>query len=572
MADYSIFDSGAGKWSSGETRKDAYAYQNGGDVLGPPTYANNPTPRAAMSNFIVGAGIDLADAPWPPDHLFTGEASIARAQLQDYRWRLWVLPSTMTLNNPRVGIDIPFRIWNTNPYDEQIVDIDVDGSEVLTFDIDTDTVFYPNQYALVNMQIGSGEATIDADITFETTNLFGYLTITAVIIDTFNVIPDVPVEEEWNFLTDIIENYKGDEQRISLRRYPRIMQKITISDVTEAKRREIYTLLARNLVVSTILPSYQYGTVLTQSALAGATRLYFDPARTNLREGEYIVLINTTTEDVVISRITTVESDGVTMASATPVDLEGTWVLFPAIVSTFKEGAGILWKYNSADISVTADSFNEPALLRPNATRVIDTFDDLPWVNRRPINNSPENFYYTRSIMDNETGARSIASRQTHPKDNGSRTFNIQRVNDPDEMDYWRSLFDTIRGAQKPFLMSTWASDLTVVEGFGAISGASQISVNEAAYYDLFWQYDTWKRIEIQFPGGERTQHVVTSATPQSDGTLQLIIDPAIPDTTNYDVASRISFLVKRRATDRVALKHYAMYSELSFGVYSTDT
>lgn len=153
----------------------------------------------------------------------------------------------------------------------------------------------------------------------------------------------------------------------------------------------------------------------------------------------------------------------------------------------------------------------------------------------------------------------------------GDRKFTIQRIADPDEMDYWRSLFDTTRGAQKSFLLSTWFPDLTLSSGQPDIQGLSSIEIDEGYYPSLYHQYDTWGRIQIEYPGGETSQHVVTSAVTNANTKTDLSITPAIPVGSQYAVPKYISFLQKWRATDRVVFRHYANYSEVSFGVISSD-
>jgi hypothetical protein len=317
------------------------------------------------------------------------------------------------------------------------------------------------------------------------------------------------------------------------------------------------------------VPFYQYGTNLTADAAIGATRIYFNNDECNVRAGQFLVIVNPVTNEIHISEVSAVEVDGASMNTSLGFDMTPFWLVAPALNCLINDGSGLDMNNVSGDLSITADSFAEPILIRPNAIRTVATFDNIPWLDRRPLINAEEKFTYTREVLDNETGARDINSRHLHPKVSGNRKFTIQRVGDPDEMDYWRSFFDTIRGGHKGFLMSTWLQDLTLSESYTL--GSSSIIVNEGYYAANYAQYGTWDHIQFEFADGVTSQHTVTSAVANISGKCVISFLPALPADAAYAVPTAISFLQKWRATDRVVFNHYANYSEVSFGVTSSD-
>lgn len=489
----------------------------------------------------------------------------------DYHFRLWIVPSLFQLNNPQLNVDIPFRIWNTGTGPETFTDILVSGSSVLTFDVSVGDIIQDFEYLLTNMQIGAGEPSIEAIVEFTTTNLVGYLTVIAAISDTFNLIPDVPIKEIWEFKTDVLTNHLGVEQRIALRRYPRIRQEFTFEIIDLRQRREQYNVTRKNIVSQSLVPLYQYSVNLDQPAVIGATKIFLDNSQSNLRANEFVIIVNPTSGELIISKITSVDLDGITLQSPIWFDIDDHWVAAPAINATINDGSGIDMRNVTGQLKINADSFTEPPLLRPNASRTHDTFDGIPWINRRPIITAAENFNFEREIFDNETGVRDINSGWRHPKLSGQRKFLIQRVSDPDEMDYWRSLFDTTRGGQKSFLLSTWFPDLTLVNPNENVRTFSSLIINEGYFPALYWAFETWKRIQIEYPNGTTTQHVITNAVTNEDGTAQIQIAPAIPDLDGYEVIKYISFLMRWKASDRIVLQHWANYSEITFTVFSSD-
>jgi len=508
----------------------------------------------------------------------SGSGAVSGGQWGDFWLRLWVIPPVLQLTNPQLNSDIPFRLWNTYTSPQALTSINVSGSSVLTFDLVPTDIIKDSQFLETNLQIGAGEPTVDATVVFDYPNVDGVLRVVAAISSTFNLIPDVPVTERWNFLTDIITAYDGSEQRASLRRYPRIDQEFKVEIINERQRREQYNLLQKNITVQALVPMYQYSTPTTGTTSVGGSKIFFDPARSNVRVGQFLAVVNTATEQSSLGVVNTIEADGAILNSAVGEEISGpTWVVMPALTCVIDNNSGIRMDNISGTLAIRASSFQEPALLRPGATRTIDTLGTIPLLDRRPRSGAEENFEFEREIIDNSTGQRDLNSSHLHPRVKGNRTFVIQRVSDPDEMDYWRSLFETVRGAHGTFLLSTYFEDLTLESSQTIPDGASQFIVNEGDYVNLFHTFNTWKHIEIAYGDANsgfqlRTQHEVTTATALGDGTANLGFTPAIPSGPEYqDQIVRISFLMRCRASDAIAWQHFANYSEVSFGITSTD-
>lgn len=507
-----------------------------------------------------------------------GNGIISGGQWEDFYLRLWVIPPVLQLTNPQLNSNIPFQLWNTYTSSQILTSINITGSSVLTFDLSPLDVINDNQLLETNLQIGAGEPTVDAAVTFNYPDVNGTLRIIAAISSTFNLIPDVPVTERWNFLTDIITAYDGSEQRASLRRYPRIDQEFNVEIINDRQRREQYNLLRKNITVQALIPMYQYSTPTTGITPIGSSKIFFDPAHCNVRVGQFLAVVNTKSEQSSLGVVNTIEADGAILNSTAGEEIGGpTWVVMPALTCMINNSSGITMNSITGTLSIKAKSFQEPVLLRPGATRTIDMIGSIPLLDRRPLVSASENFEFEREIIDNSTGQRDMNSSHLHPRIVGKRTFVIQRVSDPDEMDYWRSLFEEVRGSHGTFLLSTYFPDLTLERTQTIPDGASQFIIEEGDYVNLFYTYNTWKHIEITYGDPQngnalRTQHLVTSAIANIDGTATLGFTPTIPLGVEYEnQIVRISFLMRCRASDTIAWRHFANYSEVSFGITSTD-
>ena len=502
-----------------------------------------------------------------PTSIFSGQAAMTRSYHHDFHFRLWVVPNLLQLSNPQLNTDIPFYIWNSNDDPETISSIVVTGSDVLSFDLSVSDVLRDFEYREVNLQIGEGEANIDASVSFVTEELTGILSVLAQVSDTFNLIPDVPVKETWEFKTDIIRNIKGVDQRISLRRFPRVRQDFEVEIIDLRQRREQYELLRRNIKVQSLVPFYQYATNATDKTEIGGNEIFCDTKRANFRVGSQAVAINPTTEQTVLGKIETINAGSIVLNSTASFEIDKHWIVMPAENCIIENDSGITMQNVTGRLKIASRSFSESSLLRPSATRTIDTFDGVPFLNRRPLIPAKESFEFKREILDNSIGRRDITSKWLQPRITGLRKFTIQRNQDPEEMDYWRSLFDTVRGGQKSFLFSTWLPDLTLSEI--PEQGDGSIDVKEGYYTSQFFPFESYKRIQIEYEGNLATQHVVSSSVTSDLGIASLGLNPGLPDDPLYDGSKimRISFLKKVRASDRVVLKHYAGYSEISFGI-----
>lgn len=559
----------AGYWQSPKTNSLQQNFGNDAQRQNP-SYANNSA-EVAADMWLDGAAVTPTVIATNPDEIAVTVTNLAvsSGHYTDYHYRIWIIPRVMQLSNPQLDTPIPFSIWQTFPTSQTVQSIDVDGSEVLTFALEEDDTLHDHQYLTSSLQIGDGEAAIEAIISFIFEDGEGTLTLLATVSSTFNFIYSVPVIETWEFLTDILTSYNNKEQRISLRPRPRINLDINVAPIDMAERRLIYGLLMKNMKVRALVPLYQYGVNASAVTEIGGFKLFFNPALTNVREGFYVIAVQPSTGNNFVAEIQTLEADGAVVGSASSFRIDRNWVIAPAFNCLLQDGSGFNVKSVSADVSIQAKSINEPTLARPNATETITIFDGFPVLEKQPLAGAEEKFTYHRDVIDSSTGVRDLSSGWPVSIVGGRRQFSIRRYDDPDSMDYWREFFNIVRGSHKRFLMSTWLPDLTLVGT--PIQGASSFIINESDYVNVYFPFATFKHIQIETSNGALHNATVTSAITDASSVTTINFTPALPDEPYTMEVERISFLNIVRSADKIRLEHKSQRTIISFVIKQVE-
>lgn len=485
-------------------------------------------------------------------------AGLNRHFAGDYYFRIWVLPPLLQVQNPRVGVEIPFEIWNAYPEPNTLNTISAIGGTGLTLDLTTPSDFSEIELREVNITIDE-DAPIDinANYTFDFTLGDGLFQFLASIADFIATIPDVPIKETWNWLTDVIEAYGSKEQRIALRDSPRRTLNAQFLVENEEVRQAEYNRWYKAINNRIVVPYYQYATQVTQDSLQGSSKIFFDPTLTDMRDAEFAVVTNPQTEEGNLVKFDEVVADGATLDAPLTFDVLQGYIIAPAFTSRLADNSGISMTAVSGSLKITSEVLiSREEFARPGSTATITTFDGLNVLDKRPLANRdvPENFLGNYEIIDSETGTQELKSSWPHPFVNGRRDFLIQRASQPIDMDYWRDLLTAVNGQQNPFLLPTWRSDLTQVSN--PTAGSSQLLITNTDYVGEYFPYETFKRLQIEVESGIIYRKVL-QATDNGDNTATLELDGSFginPEDINI---IKISFLnLVRLNSDKVELSH----------------
>lgn len=395
---------------------------------------------------------------------------------------------------------------------------------------------------------------------------------TPTSLDWLRVEPEVPVSEQWSWLSSVVTADNGSaEQRMALRMQPRRRVECEVFVTDENRRREEYRRIHDASVGRMNLPMYQYATNLTQTTLAGATKIFFNPARTDVRNDEYVVVFRPGTEESFLFQVTTVVSDGANLALPLGQDVRTTDVVVPTALAFLENGLGPDMRTVTGRLRLSfLIGETRPTFPRPGSTAVIATFDGLNVLDKRPVvdGDVPEKFDRNPTALDTETGVYEERVTWLHPFAAGVRRFHAVR---PDDMDYWRDFLHAARGMREPFLAPTFREDFLL--SATPSSSSSTIDVFTANYSTAYFVRDTYKRLRLEAPDGSVLYRKVTGVLVLTSTTQRLTLNTALPGTANWGVGFKVGYLNRvRLGNDVVNLLHETTRTQIELALRTTDT
>ena len=534
-------------------------------------------PEASTAPEMLGTTAGAVPAPILPSA--TGLAGLFEFYVGDVYWRIWCVPEFLRPQNPELNVDIPFILWQAYTESNTLNSIGGTGQDGLTLDLVAPRVFFPVEELEVNLQITPAAPNqISATYLFNFDEGQGVFLFETVVSDWIKVIPEIPVKETWQWLTDITIGNDSTEQRTAVRRQPRrfIEYGILIEDDIERQREydRIYNRLANSLVV----PFYQYFTRLTQNSLITESRIYFDPARTDFRANELAVIYRPTTEESFLIQIGDLQTDGADTATPLTVDLYTGDLIAPAFNGRLANRTSIdmttvagALKFNFA-IEDFRSTFNRVGTYPIGSQAVINTYDGYNILDRCPMANQAvsEAFDIDPLIIDSESGVHDQRTSWLHAFIGGARKWNIKRLKDPDELDWWRDFITEAWGMREPFLMPSYRQDLFLASTPNG--GDPTIEITSTNYATQYFPHDTYTRFRFTNPDGDQIYRKATDAQDLPGGTTELTLDTAVPNLPEWSNGFEIEYLNKVRfASDTFTLTHYATYTILSGAIRTVD-
>lgn len=501
------------------------------------------------------------------------KGDLSSSFFQDYYFRIHCTPLEINFGTISSDQQREFYVWNAYPYNQvHLYEILISDSSGITI---TGQSF---PYALNALEeltyelnvTGLGSPTLNSQIQFDFSDYPDPLPLilTGGRIIKFDVIPEVPIEETWEWLTDVIVSEDGTEQRIDLRgEYPKIEQSFNTIFDSEQSLREFYS----NLLISKSalwVPEFQYATKITSPSIIGNTNLYFDNSKVDIREGEFVLIKNSDVSEVI--EILTIESYGATTNTLT-FDISSGSYIIPGS-SVYIEDNSYLERYSPNGVGKTKLTCN---LLRERDTLYktsvsFDTFlSDIVLADRSLVKEtSKDSFSSGIKTLDNSTGLMENISRWDYSRVTKDVFFKFNRFSNYDKLNYWKYFFSSCRGQARKFWMPTFRNDLELFEP--AAEGTSSITCKGLDYARKVYQLPTHRCLEIETEGG--TQRVSVVDASEVDGNTLIAFSPALPSGSLWASINRISFLLPMRlATDEVKLTHYHLDTTIEFSVRTAE-
>lgn len=490
----------------------------------------------------------------------------------EYYNRIWVIPNVINVQNPVIGSPVGFNVWNAFTTSQELTSITGTSIDGLTFSETPPTTFTPIEYRAVSITIGADAPNeINATVNYNFGSNVGILNFRALLVNFLQAFADIPVTEQWQWLTDVIVSHNSTEQRIALRGSPRVNIEYSFILESELARLAQYARWYKTLNLDIVVPYFQYATLITAPSAQNTSQLFFDPEQTDVRDNENVVIVNPQNELGLIVELNQVNDNGATTDQPLGQAIEAGWTIAPTVTSRILNRTQLTFQQATGVMNVRADAVRiRDVFTNPRVTTTFVTHDNLIVLERRPVDQAQEVFDAGYQIIDNETGLPDSKSSWPHVLVSGPRTFLVQRIFNKADMEYWKAFFDTVRGRQVSFLFPTFLTDLTL---FSVPSpGSTQMFVNEIDYTTLYFPYESFKRVRIELVNGTVIYRTILQATIEPDNSVLIELDNPFGTTTDDVDIRKISYLNRMRLdSDTVTWSHGAMDSRVQISMKTVD-
>lgn len=495
---------------------------------------------------------------------------------RDYYFRVHVSPLKLDLQTVASSQTRQFKVWNAWPETTaQLSDILV--SNPVGIEITGQAVPYampPLKELTYDITVGtSGSPNISVEVQFDFSNVADPLPIliTGTRAVKFDIVPEVPVNETWEWLSDLMIATDGTEQRVALRgEMPRVELNLKVKfDSSESIRRFYSDLLSS--VGRLWIPEFQYATRTTAASASGSLQVYFDGTQTDIRAGDYVLIQTPVT--AILVEIKTLNASGGLVSSALIADIPANSLIMPGSPALIDNQTSIdRYAVNqAAETTLICKMIRQRSTLtRTGSAVTLPTFLGSPVVDKRPLADElvKDEVSTGQVSIDNQTGLPDIISRWDYSRIGGPRTFKVNRIKAPDEMDYWKTVFAYCRGQARKFWMPTYRDDMKLA--VAPSDATTTYTIEGTQYAEKIWPIITHRYIEIETASGiHRTQ--ITGASVTGSNTIILLTTP-LPTGAGWRSVSRISYLLPVRLNDdKVEWKHYGLESLLNLSIRTAE-
>jgi hypothetical protein len=375
---------------------------------------------------------------------------------------------------------------------------------------------------------------------------------------------ETPVTEEWEWSTNTLVSDNGTEQRIQLLDPPKRSLQVSymFADVAETQR------MMRTLFMSQtgfLIPTFHAAAKIAPAAI-GAQIVAFNPARTELRDGDEAMIFDRVT--LAFERVTIVHVGAATATLA--AGLARKWGAKAMIAP--------LWAFVAADnaslsrnrpdglstvsFSLAPLAFVDPFLNPANVTE-LDTFAGLPLL---PYNATGDEFsdsYSTGAELISYGGAVQIRSPWQHTQVAFSRTYLCKRIIKRSDWAWWNAFADYCKGSQNPFYVPTFRPDFAL-----SSFDEAHVSLKGVEYAQDYYSFAPFKQFALFNAAGAR-HYCSATACGVVGGESLVTIAPPLPAGF---VPSKVSLLLKARiADDKVSCQHSALDTMVSLNMRTVD-
>lgn len=386
------------------------------------------------------------------------------------------------------------------------------------------------------------------------------------------IVPEVQVQESWNWLTVISTARTSREQRSRLRQTPRYKMQIAAVIQDEADRVKIYNLLMRYLKTVFTYPLYHYEAYINAVANIGDTKIYCDTTSSDFRDGEVVALFDPHLEATTFLQGTTIDADGINLSAPLEFQVPPTYQVCPAISFRIAPIVGINMSNIAGDLSLTMESVNPRQFQRPGAAPTLTTIDGILIVPDQPNANNgiSEKFDMGNTWFDNDTSIPEVLNEWSNPHPSSERSYIFDRRS---KMDYWRAVCDVFKGRQGVGLFPTFRNDIALRDDM--ILDSVTFTTNNVNLFKWFLE-TTYRYLAIKTANGMKYRRMI-NVDPHYDlngypDYLTVTLASSTGNTTGDNSIQSISYMnLCRLDTDEVKLTHDSVDTQITFSIKAVN-
>lgn len=368
-------------------------------------------------------------------------------------------------------------------------------------------------------------------------------------------LPETPVTEIWNYETRVSTARDGTEQRMSVRKHPRVVLQHNYIIENHVDYRHFREQLLRQTSEDIRVANHACAVMIEETNF-NATTVYCDMDATDIRVDDYVAFFELGTEASALRVVTAVDTDNFEIDSGFPFAGRNRAYAMPTRLMRFADGAALsmLTVHGTTGLSFT-DAAARPVVRPSAASGLVSSYDGFPILTQRPLADEaiPEGFYPGFVPIDIAPNLPpEIVRRWATPVVTRAHDFKIDRG----ALDYWREFANTVRGSWKAFLMPSFRPDLVTVEFAGtALKVAGNKLVDQLTL-------EPYKRLMITTNTGVQYRSIVSAVEDGSN--TALVLNTAISGAT----ISEISFInLVRINDDALTFEHHQLHSILGLNL-----
>lgn len=378
------------------------------------------------------------------------------------------------------------------------------------------------------------------------------------------LVPEIPVVETWSWLTSVNIKDNGKEQRSLLREIPRKRLKFDFVILGDLSRREVFDILWKYQGREFLYPHYHLSTYV-EPAAQGSTSLVFNPAYTDVRDGETLAIYDAHTETTRYASVDVVTPTGADLAEPLEFDIGPASLVCSASMFHLPSSYSLAMDMVSGSSQITLESTEPRPLQRIDGSGLLTYYDGYMVLDKRPMSGVEEGYDRNVNWVDNETSKPSPVTRWRAAFSSGKRSYRFNRRQD---MDYWRAFADQAKGRQKSFIMATFFEDLPLAE-VPALGATELVTTNIQA--DEYLHTKVYRYIRIERTNGsvifrrilDKKLVYDTNGDPVK---LRLILNNSIGSAVGNNQIKMVSFApLTRLDSDDVTLSHGDIDTIISF-------